>query len=89
LKVGGQGEISVTQSPRGKKHENSCGSKNRVYSGVTNTLGPCPVSAAIICIKLTSKREGKGDLVQEKAETMEFDKAAFVDILRKLIGENR
>ena len=25
----------------------------------------------------------------EKAETMEFDKAAFVDILRKLIGENR
>lgn len=66
---------------------------------MTNSLGPCPVSAAIICRFRASRSRGQvvyreekvieGKEAWEKAETMEFDKAAFVDILRKLIGENR
>ena len=40
-------------------------------------------------LQVSREGEGRGKETWVKPETMEFDKAAFVDILRKLIGENR
>ena len=57
------------------------------FCPLSSPLGPCQHSP-ISDLDPFRVEEAKGSCLQ-KPETMEFDKTAFVDILRKLIGENR